>query len=72
MKPVPPNTVIEPAMTYLLGIAQRPPARYILGLDQLVQRASIIIMLYRFYPRNYLKYELEITIYLRVQRSEVQ
>jgi hypothetical protein len=34
MKPVPPNTVIVPAMTYFLSIAQRSPERCIIGTDQ--------------------------------------
>jgi len=52
MNPVPPNTVTEPAMTHLLGIAQRPPARSILGLDQPCSKARLLLCYIDFVLTN--------------------
>jgi hypothetical protein len=49
MKPVPPNTVIEPAMTYLLGIAQRSPVRCIIGLQS--QTRCLVYLPWRQHAR---------------------
>src|SRR5258708_6309545 len=55
MKPVPPNTVTEPAMTYLLGIA----APSILGLRPALFKGPYYYCATRICPHNYLTYQLE-------------
>jgi hypothetical protein len=49
MKPVPPNTVIVPAMIYFLSIAQRSPGRCIIGADQSCSKGFDPMLLYQFY-----------------------